>query len=344
MKKILLSVSLCFIVAVASVILLTSCDKYKDILSFAGKNGNAKQYDYHIVVSVHPDNTPWRNSVLNWAWKAREELERDKPGVIVDVVLARDEREQAMQLHTLARKGHINALVIMADVPESVANYCREFRRKNTLVIAVHNNIVFPQCPNVLISGDNSQIGYEGAKALVNALQADNSKKNILLFSDFSNPAILARASSFREVLTQYMNLTITEINYKDIKPTPFDAMQVVLEENAHIDAVWTGWDSILEDAMRAYSATGRQDIKIFVGGNGSKNVNKLIAEGNSLVSFNTTYPPKMMYDAIMLAFDRLASPSRTEQTIAPPEFLIYPTEVITKDNVMNYLNSEDAF
>lgn len=330
--------------AITLVPLLTSCDKYKDIFSLGGGKEDRKQYDYHIVVSVRPDNSQWKNNVLNWAWKAREELEREYSGITVDVVLARDSHEQAMQLHTLSRKNRISALVIMADEPDVVAQYCREFRKKGTMVIAVHNNIVFQQCPNLFVSGDNNQIGYESAQALINLLGGKNPSGMILSFLDSTNPAICERNASFREVLSQFVNITIKEVEFKEYASNPYDAMVKVLQENSEIDAIWTGWDSILEDVLRAYNAEGRSDVKAFIGGNGTNNINKLILADNAVVPINTTYPPKMIYDAIMLAFKKLSSTARNEIVLAPPECIILPSEVITKDNAKTFINQLENF
>jgi ABC-type sugar transport system substrate-binding protein len=89
--------------------------------------------------------------------------------------------------------------------------------------------------------------------------------------------------------------------NYPDIKildakhgnwnrDDAFKVMQDYLTRFKHIDAVWTGGDDMSVGVLKAIDQAKRDDIKIVLGGAGSKGMIKTLSDGsNPLIQANVT-------------------------------------------------------
>ena len=96
---------------------------------------------------------------------------------------------------------------------------------------------------------------------------------------------------------------------------------------------------------LKAYKESGRKDVKFFLGGAGSKDIIKLVADGNALVPADVTYPPSMVGSAIstaVLALRGQPLPGFYQKQI--PSKLIIASELITKDNAKDYYVPESAY
>ncbi len=60
--------------------------------------------------------------------------------------------------------------------------------------------------------------------------------------------------------------------------------------------------DDVLKGVLQAYKESGRDDIQFFLGGAGSKDIVKMIIDGDPVVRADVTHPPSMIATAISLA------------------------------------------
>jgi len=80
------------------------------------------------------------------------------------------------------------------------------------------------------------------------------------------------------------------------------EIMENYLQKYPKIDAVWAQDDDVLKGVLQAYKESGRNDIKVMLGGAGSKEIIKMVMDGDPLVRADVTYPPSMIATGISLA------------------------------------------
>jgi ribose transport system substrate-binding protein len=80
------------------------------------------------------------------------------------------------------------------------------------------------------------------------------------------------------------------------------EIMENYLQKYDQINAVWAQDDDVLKGVLQAYKESGRDDIQFFLGGAGSKDIVKMIIDGDPVVRADVTYPPSMVATAISLA------------------------------------------
>ena len=118
-----------------------------------------------------------------------------------------------------------------------------------------------------------------------------------------------------------------------------FKVMQDYLTRFKHIDAVWTGDDDMSVGVLKAIDQAKRDDIKIVLGGAGSKAMIKNLIDGsNPMIQANVTYSPKMIYDAVKMTADaRLKGETLPEKTLIS-------SELITKENAKEFYYPDSPF
>ena len=104
------------------------------------------------------------------------------------------------------------------------------------------------------------------------------------------------------------------------------------------VSRAWAGDDDVLLGALKAYEESGRSDVKIMIGGGGSKAVIKMIIDGNPIVTQTVTYPPRMIYTAAEKAVD-IARGATPENSV-----LVVPAEVIDISNAEENYFPESAY
>ncbi|MCL2130803.1 MAG: LacI family transcriptional regulator, partial [Treponema sp.] len=96
---------------------------------------------------------------------------------------------------------------------------------------------------------------------------------------------------------------------------------------------------------MQAIREARRDDVKIVLGGAGSKAVYQMIINNDPLVRASGTYHPSMIADGIQYAVDvALGNKSADFATASRPITVVIPSEMVTKANVMNFYNADSSF
>ena len=81
-----------------------------------------------------------------------------------------------------------------------------------------------------------------------------------------------------------------------------------------------------------------RSDIKLVLGGAGSKEYIKKVMDGDRIVTADVTYSPSMIAEAM-----KLTAEARAKGTAMPPTTII-PSILITKDNAAKYYEPASPF
>lgn len=306
------------IVAAVAVLFLNNCGKPAD---------SRKQI---IGVSIPSADHGWTGGVVWWAEKAKAEMESANPNLKIILSTARDASEQVDKVENLLVQG-IQALVILPHEPSPLTGICEKATRRGVYLVVVDRGLD-KDVQHVTVAGDNPGFGRACAKALVDQLQG---RGKIVLMEGIPCAVNTDRVQAFREVVKNYPAISIL-----DSQPAYWDTekglklMENYLQKYQHIDAVWTGDDDVLLGALKAYQESGRNDIRLFVGGAGNKIVNKMVLDRNPLVPFNVTYPPRMIVTGLEEAIKGLELQKTQWQT---GQTVIVPADMITPDNAADF-------
>ncbi|MGC9322179.1 MAG: substrate-binding domain-containing protein, partial [Kosmotogaceae bacterium] len=141
------------------------------------------------------------------------------------------------------------------------------------------------------------------------------------------------------------------DIKILDSQPAYWDTargleiMENYLQKYPKIDAVWAQDDDVLVGVLQAYRESGRNDIKLFLGGAGSKEMIKKIIDNDPLVKADVTYPPSMIATGISMAvFAMRGQPLEGFYQQQIPSKIILAAELITADNAELYYEPDSIF
>ena len=115
--------------------------------------------------------------------------------------------------------------------------------------------------------------------------------------------------------------------------------MENFLQKYPKIDGLWTGDDDVLLGALKAYEESGRSDIRCCIGGAGAKTIVKRVLEGDPLVSFDVTYPPRMIEIGARHAADILTGAPRPAE-----KRLVIEAEIISAANAKDFYFPDSIF
>ncbi|MBQ6473581.1 MAG: ABC transporter substrate-binding protein [Victivallales bacterium] len=322
-----------FLMALALGIALAGCNgrQNKSGQSSAEKHRASKALP-RIGVSVPSQDHGWTGGVVWWAEKTREEMTNCK----ITVTTAKDSAEQVNQIENLLVQG-IDALVVLPQEPGPLTRICEQVAKQGVYLVVVDRNIE-KEVQNLTVVGDNPGFGRVCAEELVKCL---GGKGNIVIMEGMPCQVNTDRVGAFRAVVDKY-----PDIHVLDSQPADWNTekalklMENYLQKHSKIDALWTGDDDLLIGALKAYSESGRKDIRFLVGGAGSKAIVKMVLDKNPLVPFDVTYPPRMIQTGIELAAKHLTG--KLDENF--PKRLVVPAQAITPANAHEYYYPDSVY
>lgn len=196
---------------------------------------------------------------------------------------------------------------------------------------------------DVYVAGDNPGLGRVSAQWMAKEL---GGKGDIVVLEGIPCVINTERVDAFKEVMKDHPNIHIL-----DSQPAYWstqkglEIMENYLQKYKKIDAVWAQDDDVLKGVLQAYKESGRSDIKIFLGGAGSKDIIKMVMDGDKLVRADVTYPPSMIATGISMAVmgvrDQKLSGFYQNKI---PSKIILAAELITKSNAKDYYEKDSIF
>ena len=138
--------------------------------------------------------------------------------------------------------------------------------------------------------------------------------------------------------------ITATDIKVLDAKhgnwnrDDAFKVMQDFLTRFKQIDAVWASDDDMAVGVQKAIEQAKRSDVKMVLGGAGSKDYIKKVMDGDKMVTADVTYSPSMIADAM-----KLTAAARVKGEKLPASTII-PSVLVTKDNAKQYYFPDSPF
>lgn len=284
-----------------------------------------------IVISIPSADHGWTGGIVSWAENAEKEIEKNNPDVDVIVQTSKDSQEQANGIETMLAKG-VDTLVILPHEPAPLTNISKKAKKQGVFLVVVDRGLAEPVYDFEVV-GDNTGFGEAAARAIGREL---NGKGEIVIMEGIQCQVNTDRVNGFKTVLAKEFPgiriLQSTNANWSEEEG--MKVMENMLSKFNRIDAVWTGDDDVLNGALKAYEKSGRSDVKLMVGGGGSKTVVKRVLDGDPLVRLTVTYPPKMIYDAALMALEKQALLKK----------VVIPAEIVEKTNAAKFYYPDSRY
>ncbi len=295
-----------------------------------------------IGVSIPTADHGWTGGVNWWSQKAIKDWQAKDKDVQFFLVTADNPQKQVNDVEDLMTKG-IQALVILAHDSATLTPVVKRAHEKGIYVVSVDRGLTEP-VQDVYLAGDNPGFGAVCAEWLGKAL---GGKGDIVVLEGIPTVINTERVEGFKSVMAKkYPGIRIL-----DSQPAYWDTqkglqiMENYLQKYKKLDAVWAGDDDVLLGVLQAYKESRRNDVKLFLGGGGSKIMIKKAMDGDPLVKADVTYPPSMIATGISLAVDAMRNrPLEGFYQKKIPSRIILSSELVTKENAKDYYEPASIF
>ncbi len=295
-----------------------------------------------IGVSIPSADHGWTGGLVYYAQMAIKDIGAKDKDVTFTLTLADSPQKQVSDVEDLMVKG-VNALVVLAYDSSTLTPAIKKAKEKGIYVVSVDRGLT-EEVQDVYIAGDNPGLGKVSAEYMGKAM---GGKGKMVILEGIPCVINSERVDTFKAVMkTKFPGIEILEsqpANWDTQKG--LEVMQTYLQKYKQIDAVWAQDDDILTGVLQAYKESGRKEIKLMVGGAGSKAMIKRVMDGDPMITADVTYPPSMIYPAINLAVLGVRGqnlPGFIQAKI--PSKVIISAELITKDNAKKYYDPKSMF
>jgi ribose transport system substrate-binding protein len=295
-----------------------------------------------VGVSIPTADHGWTGGINFWAQKAIKDWQAKDKNVEFLLVTADNPQKQVGDVEDLMAKG-INALVILAHDSAPLTPVVKKAYDKGIYVVSVDRGLT-EKAENVYIAGDNPGLGAVSADWLGGAL---GGKGEVVVLEGIPCVINTERVEGFKQVMAKkYPGVKILESQpaYWDTQKG-LQIMENYLQKYKHIDAVWAQDDDVLIGVLQAYKESKRSDIKIMLGGAGSKIMVKKVMDGDPLVKADVTYPPNMIATGITLGV--LGAQGKGIAGFYQgkvPSKIVLSSELVTKENAKDYYVPESVY
>jgi ribose transport system substrate-binding protein len=201
----------------------------------------------------------------------------------------------------------------------------------------------------VNLTGDNSGLGRYSGEWLAKTMKAEGLTNYVAMGG---MPMVID--TERMEAFFAEMNKELSLVNLLGGKKYEFanwstqDGLRIMgtfIQQYPKIDAVFCQDDDVLTGVLQAIRKSGRKDIKIALGGTGSKAVYKMIIDGDPLVRATALYHPMMIADGIRYAVDvATGKKSDSFHTAPAPTTVVIPSALVDKSNVQQHYNPNSSF
>ena len=186
------------------------------------------------------------------------------------------------------------------------------------------------------VSGDNYNMGEEGAKYIVDKIGTEGTV--VILDVPTSGSVAELRKAGFLDTLAQIApNMETITYATQFTREAGLADMADILVANDHIDAVYSMDDETSIGALQAIREAGRTDIKVITGGGGCQEYFNMMGEYDDIWVESALYSPDMVMEAVDMAVDILDG-KEVEQV------MIIPTTIVDRTNVQDFLDPNSPY
>lgn len=290
----------------------------------------------HIGVAIPAATHGWAGGIVYWANRTKAELEKQYPGLKVTVKTAGSAAEQANQIQDLVTANKIDTLVILPFESAPLTPPVAQVKSQGVFVTVVDRGLIDTKAQDAYVAGDNPGFGKVAAEYMA---QAMGGKGDVVVLRGIATVIDNERVDAFNAVMKTHPGIKVLDAKYGNWnRDDAFKVMQDYLTRFNHIDAVWASDDDMAVGVQKAIEQSKRTDIKLVLGGAGSKDYIKKVMDADKIVSADVTYSPTMIADAMKLtAAARVKGTKMAEKTIIP-------SVLITKENAKQYYVPDSPF
>jgi ribose transport system substrate-binding protein len=290
-----------------------------------------------IGVAIPSADHGWTGGVVYFANVTKTDIEKKYPGTTVIVKTAKDAAEQANQVQDLYTVNKIDTLVILPYESAPLTAPIKNLHDKGVFVTVVDRGLTDESAQDAYVAGDNPGLGKVSAEYMGKRMKGVG---DMVVLRGIATVIDNQRVDAFEEVMkAKYPKINILDKKYANWnRDDGFKVMQDYLTRFKKIDAVWAQDDDIAVGVLKAIDQAKRTDIKLVLGGAGSKEFIKKVMDGDPLVSADVTYSPSMIRDAM-----NLTAKSRVTGSPMPAKTII-PSVLVTKANAKKYYFPDSPF
>ncbi|GHV84768.1 ABC transporter substrate-binding protein [Spirochaetia bacterium] len=302
-----------------------------------------------IGIAVPTADHGWTGGIGWWADETVKELKKTVGNTVqFRVVHSANATQQVSDVENLRAWG-MNILVILPHESGPLTAPVKRLHSQGIKCIVVDRGLDDKSFGYVDLAGDNPGLGRYSGQWLAATMKAEGLTNYVAMGG---MPVVID---------TERMNAFFAEMNkerslrnllggnrYEFANWSVQDGLRIMetfLQRYPKIDAVFCQDDDVITGVMQAIKESGRTDIKIVLGGAGSKVVYKMIMDGNPLVRATTLYNPTMIRDGINYAAD-VARGFKSDgfHTATRYTQVVIPSGVVDKNNVRQFYNPKSAY
>jgi ribose transport system substrate-binding protein len=317
-------------------------------MAFAGPGGQ-KGGVVKIGVAVPTADHGWTGGIGWWADYKVKEIEKQYTGKVeFRVVHSANATQQVSDVENLATWG-MNYLVILPHESAPLTAPVKQLHSKGVKCIVVDRGLTDTSFGYVNLAGDNPGLGRLSGQWLAKTMKAEGLTNYVVMGG---MPVVIdtERMNAFFAEMDKESSLVdlLGKDKYEFANWSVQDGlklMETFLSRYPKIDAVFCQDDDVLTGVLQAIREKNRKDIKIVMGGAGSKVVYQMIMNNDPLVRATTLYHPSMIADGIQYAVD-IATGKKSDSfhTAKEPITVVIPSALIDKSNVSKYYNPDSSF
>ena len=186
------------------------------------------------------------------------------------------------------------------------------------------------------VSGDNRDMGVQGAKYIVDKIGTEGTV--VMLEVPTSGSVSELRKAGFVETLAEIApNMEVISYATKFTREDGLKDMADILTKQPKIDAVYSMDDETSIGALQAIREANRTDIKVITGGGGMQEYFKMMPENPDIWIESALYSPAMVRDAVDMAL-KLLKGEQVEQVV------VIPTTIVDRDNYTEFLDENSPY
>ena len=187
-----------------------------------------------------------------------------------------------------------------------------------------------------LVTGDNKDMGIQGANYIFDKIGADGTV--IALTVPTAGSVNDLRMEGFYEQMENIdQNWNVIEYATEFTREAGLKDFADVLVNNPQIDAVYSLDDETSIGALQAIKEAGRTDIKVITGGGGCQEYFNLMPEYEDINVASATYSPSMVETSVDEAVQLLNGESVEQK-------LVIPTTIVEKENYEEFLDASSPY
>ncbi len=302
-----------------------------------------------IGVSIPSADHGWTGGIVWWANKAVDDVKAEMPGKFeFRVVTADNPSSQVKNVEDLLVWG-MDYLVILPHESAPLTPIVKDVHREGVRVMVVDRGLTDTSFGYVNLAGDNPALGRLSGQWLREQM-GKQGLKNYVAMGGLPVTIDTERMDAFFAEMNKDSSLVNllgkNKYEFADWSTQKgLSLMETFLQQYPKIDAVFCQDDDVLTGVLQAIKESGRTDVKIALGGAGSKVVYKMIMDGNPLVKATATYHPSMIADGIHYIVDVATGKIADDFHLASsPKTVIIPSVLVDKSNVAQYYEPASIF